>query len=65
MTCPNCSRAAPLCPVCGAPMLNNDRTTHPAMDRPCRVISHKWSCSDGDGKGTRHYVELEAPHREG
>ena len=64
--CPYCSRPThPKCPVCGAEMQNNDRRINPTFGRAgYRILSHKWVCSQSDGLGTRHYVELEVPHHD-
>jgi len=61
--CPHCSKLAPDCPVCGTRMLNNDCVMPPKMNGRSRIICHKWTCSQSDGKGETHYVELQYPHK--
>lgn len=65
MTCPNCNALPPLCPVCGRPMLDASTRLPPRMGMSApRPINHRWWCSQGDGKGTGHHVELTFPHQE-
>jgi len=64
MTCPNCSMPTPPCPVCGKPMLRCDSQMPPLMSGRVRIIDHRWICSQSDGAGTRHIVDLHFPHKE-
>lgn len=64
-TCPHCDVPPPACPICGALMVNGDRYMSPRMeDTKPRILSHRWYCSQGDGAGISHFVELRYPHKE-
>lgn len=63
MACPHC-HGPPDCPVCGREMSNCDRVMPPRMSGSSHIIGHKWICSQSDGAGTQHIVELSFPHVE-
>lgn len=53
-----------ICPFCMEKMQEDHRYMPPSMSGRIRIISLKWICSKGDGKGNRHIVEIHRPYQE-
>lgn len=55
----------PECPVCGKLMVEAHRYLPPTMGgSERRIIAYRFLCSQSDGKGTSHCVELNFPYQE-